>query len=387
MRIGIDATFLESRSLHSGMGVYARGLVRAMAAEQPADVDIVLLGYQPRPAAAPMELAWHQLRRVPAGKLSAWLSHQVMLSWAARRLRLDLLHVPGVNVRLSLPGVPFVTACPLVVTLHDVIPLSFYNGRTGPRLSPKLAAAVRLALVGVGRAARVITVSNAARNDILQHTTLRPDRVVAIYNGLDQPLAASAAAQAALAKRGVPDCYLLYAGSFEPRKNFGGAVAGYAAAVRLQPDLPPLVALVERESGHRQAALAGLAASGVGQRVILVDSLPDAELWALYAGASSLVYPSLYEGFGFPPLQAMACGVPVIASRAGSLEEVLGDGALYVDPRQPDDIARALLAVLSEPARVAALRQSGAAVARRFSWQRCATQTLAVYRQAARAGG
>jgi len=385
VRVGIDATFLEAGALHSGMGVYTRGLVSALAAEPGLAPDLVLLSYE-RPQAAPPELAWYPLPRLRVGKLSAWLSHQVLLGRAARRCQLDLLHVPGVNVRLSRPGVPLLTSCPLVVTLHDVIPLCFYNGRLGPKLPWKLTWAVRLALLAVRRAARVITVSRSARQDILRYTSIPAERVVAIYNGLDPRPARRTASAAALAHRGVPQDYVLYAGSFEPRKNFVGAVAGYCEAVRRLPSVPPLVALVERDSGHRPAAVAALAASGVHDRVVLVDSLADDELWQLYAGARCMLYPSLYEGFGFPPLQALACGVPVVASPAGALAEVLADAPLYIDPRAPEDIARGLITVLNEPMRAASMRQLGDQVARRYRWDTCAAQTLEVYRQVGRQG-
>src|SRR5581483_9436809 len=142
---------------------------------------------------------------------------------------------------------------------------------------------------------------------------------------------------------------LLYAGSYEPRKNLLGAVAAYRRALA-RLDLPPMVLLVEPESGYRAAVMAEVERSGVASRLRFVHSLSDVEVAALYRGATLFVYPSHYEGFGFAPLQALAAGVPVVASSAGSLPEVLGDAALFVDPRSVDEIAGGIVRLLTDAA-------------------------------------
>jgi glycosyltransferase involved in cell wall biosynthesis len=381
MRVGLDATFLMDGAVHTGMGVYARGLAGGLATVGGAEV--ILLGYGPRPAAAPQDLVWYAMPQLKAGRLSPWLSHQLVLPVVARRLHLDVLHVTGVNVRLSRPGIPFVSPCPLIVTMHDAIPLVYY-GRDGPPLPPRLRLAYQLALVCVRRAAAVIAVSETSRADILEHAALKAARVRSVYNGLDHVPPVDVKRQAELlATLGIHQRYLLYAGSYEPRKNLVGALDAYAAASR-DTELPLLVLLVERESGFRASVMAEVERSGLQDRLRFLHSLDDSQLTALYAGAELLLYPSFYEGFGFHPLQAMACGVPVISSTCGALPEVLGDAAVYADARQPEALGRAVVDLWLSPERRHALAQRGKARAARYRWETSAAATLDVYRSVAR---
>jgi glycosyltransferase involved in cell wall biosynthesis len=377
MRVGLDASFLAHDAIHTGMGVYARGLAQGLATVGGAEV--ILLGYGDRAAGAPDGLEWYRLPQLRAGRLSPWLSHQLVLPLIARRLHLDVLHVTGVNVRLSRPGVPFFSPCPLVVTMHDAIPLLYY-GHVGPPLPPRLRLSYQLALLGVRRAAAVITVSETSRRDILSCVSLDSQRVRVIYNGLDFFTPTDSRETTELLRGiGIQTPYLLYAGSFEPRKNLLGAVAAYAAALRHTP-LAPLVLLVERQSGYRAEVMAEVKRSGLRDRLIFLHSLDDEHLAALYARAELLIYPSLYEGFGFVPLQAMACGVPVVSSACGALPEVLGDAAAYVDASQPEAIGRLIVDLLQSPLRRAELRVRGTARAARYRWDSTAAATLEAYK-------
>jgi glycosyltransferase involved in cell wall biosynthesis len=379
MRVGVDGTFLQAEVRHTGMGVYSRELVAALAA-LPGGPELTLLGYGPRPAGLPEAAPWHRLPLPPAGKLAPWLGHQTGLPLAARRLGLDVLHVPGVNVRLSQPGLPGWSPCPLVVTLHDVIPLAYY-GRQGPPLPWRLRLAYRLATLALRRAAAVITVSHAARRDIVAHLRLRPDRLHVVHNGVRFAWPTDEMALPLLAARGVRPPYLLYAGSYEPRKNLLGAVDAYRRARGLA-DLPPLVLLLERDSGHRTAAMAALERSGVADHLTIIHSLTDDEQGALYRHAALMIYPSFYEGFGFVPLQALACGTPVIAARASSLPEVLGEAVRYVDLADPDDLATAIVELWRDRAAALALAARGPAQAGRFRWSETATRTYIAYEAA-----
>src|SRR5579875_1452964 len=143
MRVGIDATFLAPEVQHTGMGVYARHLIEALATRS-GSVQLTLLGYGSRPSPVPAGLAWYRMVPFRAGKLSPWLGHQIVLPRAARRLQLDVLHVPGINLRLAQPGLPFWMPCSLVVTMHDAIPVVYY-GRMGPPLPRRLRLGFRMA--------------------------------------------------------------------------------------------------------------------------------------------------------------------------------------------------------------------------------------------------
>lgn len=378
MNIGIDGTFLQPESLHTGMGVYTRGLISKLV-DISGSHNIVLVGYGPRPPAAPEGTVWHSLPALRVGRASPWLSHQLLLPHVVRQLDLDVLHIPGVNVRLSRPGIPFRCPCPLVVTMHDVIPLIYYSG-SGPRLPWRLRLGYRLGLLATCRARMIVAVSQKSRTDILRHLDLSEDRVRAVANGLDACwLKRGRRRRTAQRQRA---SYLLYAGSFEPRKNLIGAVEAYRRALA-ETDLPPLVMIVERESGHRAAVMDAVKRSGVADRLHFVDSLDDDELVELYEGASLFIYPSFYEGFGFPPLQALARGVPVIASEAGSLPEVLGDAARYIDPGLPDELAAAIVELYTEPDRARQLAAAGPGRARAYTWESAAQKMLAVYEEAA----
>lgn len=380
MRIGIDATFLEGSGRYTGMGVYTRGVATGLATVAGGS-EIFLLGYGPRPDGLPDPLQWVRLPLLPVGRAGRWPSHQLALPLVARRLGLDVVHVPGVNLRLSQPGVPFWLPCPLVVTVHDAIPRSYY-GVQGPALPWRLRLGYRLAILAVRRAKLVLTVSETSRRDLMTYLRIDPDRIRVVYNGLDRPdLRSEADDRTALARLGLAPPYLFYAGSYEPRKNLLSAVAAYREARRRRA-LPPLVLLVERESGHRAAVMAEVAQSGVGEHLRFVHSLSDAELTAVYRSAALFIYPSLYEGFGFAPLQALALGVPTIAARSGSLPEVLGDAARYVDPLDSRALAADILDLLDHPDEAARLAARGPARAARYRWDDAARQFLAAYADA-----
>ncbi|MGH7787018.1 MAG: glycosyltransferase family 4 protein, partial [Candidatus Binatia bacterium] len=194
-----------------------------------------------------------------------------------------------------------------------------------------------------------------------------------------QPLDATAAS-AVLARLGLAPGYIMHLGTREPRKNLPRLVRAYA---RLGAAAPPLVLAGATGWGVDElpALLDGL---GLRARVHLLGSVSTADLPALYSGAALFAYPSLYEGFGLPVLEAMACGTPVVSANVASLPEVAGDAALLVDPHDETALADAIGRVLREPALHADLRARGLARARTFTWQRCAAQTMAVYEEARR---
>ncbi|HLH74883.1 MAG TPA: glycosyltransferase family 1 protein [Chloroflexota bacterium] len=385
MKIGIDATFLEGGGQYTGMGVYTRGIARGLASVAR-DHEIFLLGYGPRPMSVPQPSRWEQMPLLTRGRAGRWLSHQVVLPLTARRLGLDVLHVPGVNLRLSQPGVPFWLPCPLVVTVHDAIPLMYY-GVDGPPLPWRLRQGYRLAVHAARQAQIVLTVSHVSRRDVIRYLSIRPERIKVVYNGLDEPAArGEREQQALLAGLGITPPYVFYAGSYEPRKNLIGTVAAYRQALN-QRDLPPLVLLVERESGHREAVLKKVAHLGITDRLHFVHSLSDEELTALYRFATLFVYPSFYEGFGFAPLQALALGVPVIASRTGALPEVLGNAARYVNPSDQNELAAAIVDLIDHPDEMAKLAERGPIQASGYRWDTAARQTLQAYAVAMGAQG
>ena len=347
MRVAYEQTGLELDA--TGSARAARELRAALAARS--DVALVDVAQPPgrggRVARGlARELTWFPLR----------------LGHAARRAGADVLHCP---MPLA-PPLPHPT--PTVVTVNDAIPWDHPEWLTRAH-----ALHARLVLApALRRAAAVVVPSAHTRERLLARVRgLDPGVVTVIPYGLGPQFSPGEA--------GPGEPFLLAVGTLQPRKNVEAALAAFE---RLVADGLEQRLTIAGGRGWRDAALLErIAASPAAARIDRVGHVSDAELLALYRGASCLLYPSRAEGFGFPPLEAMACGTPVVAARAGSLPEVVGDAAPLVDPDDVAGLADAVAAVLAQPA---PWRERGLAQAARFSWPACAEATVAVYRRAAR---
>jgi glycosyltransferase involved in cell wall biosynthesis len=360
VRVGLDLSITAFNA--AGNARYALCLEAALAAGG----DLELVRFE-LPAALRASAAG--ARRKALVLYWEFVYAPALLPLLARRARVDLLHCP-LPMPVGAPG------CPLVVTALDAIPALFphwFTQAMGLRLRRWLRR-------GVLAADALITISNRTADDLRR---LFPGLSTPVYPVLLGSFLDAAAAGPAAA--GPP--YLLCVGTLEPRKNLARAIEAYALLARARPDLPRLV--VVGGQGWGDVNLVQLAAQhGVADRVELAGFLSDADLGALYAGAELLIYPSLYEGFGFPVLEAMSMGCPVVTSCSSSLPEVGGAAALYADPADPAAIARAVARILDDAALAARLRADGLRRARMFTWQRCARETVAVYRRTlARCGG
>ena len=259
-----------------------------------------------------------------------------------------------------------------VVTIHDVAPLDhpeWMNRRfaTWYRfLIPRLARRVR----------HIIVVSESTRQRLLARTGVDPCKISVIYPGVDDRFSPTTADAIATLRRdlALPDGrYVLSVGSLEPRKNLGRLLAAWE---RVAAELPKDVWLVIAGAKGKRLVFAEVPElNHLPERVLLVGYVRDEDLPQLYAGAVAFAYPSVYEGFGSPPLEAMACGTPVVVGNRTSLPEVVGDAALMVDPYDVDSLARALLCVVTHSDLAARLRGAGLVRARRFSWDEAARAT------------
>jgi glycosyltransferase involved in cell wall biosynthesis len=298
--------------------------------------------------------------------------HQLGVVIAARRRGCRLVHLPA-SVG------PAATRFPVVATIHDVMPLQF------PRLfRPWFRTYAAFVIPRLARLARaVITVSQAAKGDLVHYLGLAPERITVIPHGVDPcfaPLPRDDPAAAAVRRRyALPEAYVLAVGSVEPRKNLPRVLE----AIRLLRDRPATrdVALVHSgPEGFRPEdvgrAVRALHLDGAAR---FLGYVPAEDLRALYAGARALVYPSLWEGFGLPVVEAMACGCPVITSRVSSLPEVAGGAAVLVDPESAEDIAAAVAQLWASDDARADLVRRGLDQARRFTWHAAARATLEVY--------
>lgn len=366
MRIALDGRPIDDH--FPGIGRYVFNLARALAETEPR-IELLLLHRSSGRANTRYDLdalrSYPRLRLVPVDAPNFSLREQWRLPAVLRQLQVDLYHSPYYLM-------PYGPSVPAVVTLYDLIPSRYPAGYSpGARLAFYLA--VRLA---VRRAARVITISRASAKDIQQQLGLPGARLAVIPLAADPEFAPrpAAAVTATRARLGLPDDYVLYVGSNKPHKNLPGLVQAY---LELEA-APPLIVAGHWDERYQQARqLAGRAP----ERVRFIGPVAVPDLPALYTGALLFVFPSRCEGFGLPPLEAMACGVPVVCSQASSLPEVVGEAGLLFDPNDPDALLAALRQALSDRALRSELRRRGLARAARFSWQATARQTAAVYAQ------
>ncbi|UCC62816.1 MAG: glycosyltransferase family 4 protein [Anaerolineae bacterium] len=352
-----------------GIGRYVVSLARAMAALLEGDERLVLLLDPGRPSFWDLRTLDGQRLRVVDVPLSPF---SLLQQWAVprllRRCQADLYHSPYYLMPYR-PGVP------ALLTVYDLIPLLFrehVSFRAG--LLFRWATALALRVAG-----HVLTPSEATRRDLLSVYRLTPEKVTSIPLAADPALRPRPAAEVETMRRkqGLPEGYVLYLGSNKPHKNLVRLVEAWA---RLQPQPYPLVVAGAWNPRYPEPRLRA-EALGLRPSVLWLGPIPESDLPALYAGATAFVFPSLYEGFGLPTLEAMACGAPVVCARIPSLLEVGADAALYFDPTSVAAMADALKRALADPDLRADLRQRGLARAAQFSWERAAQETLCAYRQ------
>lgn len=373
MRIGLDGKVLTLRA--GGTGRYAINLTRAMLAEAAArrpDLRFVIFT-GPQTSRAVMEEFRGACDECFIGAKSSVVRSLTLVPAALRRRRIDVFH------GMDHVGVPFVgKSGKYVATVHDVIPLILPETFT---LRHRLVA--RAALARVRRKADLVIVpSLAVKDDVERRLGLPADRVVVTPEGCEprfRPAAARTVAEVAARYR-LPPRYLLAVGVQDPRKNLTALLQAFAR-LRRHGDIDAGVQLVLAGTQGRLAApLARTVRTlGLESAVVLPGFIDDDDLPAVYSGAAVFVFPSLYEGFGLPVLEAMACGAPVVTSNAASMAEVAGGAAMLVDPRDVAGLAAAVAQVLHDERLRERLRGAGLARARQFSWKTAARQTLDAY--------
>jgi glycosyltransferase involved in cell wall biosynthesis len=369
MHVGIDSHSAEREG--EGNSTYCRGLVSALAALGGKD-EFTLFAASPvhafyRSLAGP---ARPRVVRVPQGAGLVRLG--AALGLAAARARVDCLHVQYFA--------PFCHRRPLVVTVHDLgylhVPDAF---------PPALRMALRLLVPpSLARAARIITDSEFSRQDLAKRYDLGPDRIAVIPLGAREslgPLAPDAAAPV-LARYNLRPGYLFTLGRLNRRKNLDRLIRA-CALVREGGAADARLVIGGKPDFGVRPVLEGLRHAGDEGAVRWIGLVPEEDLPALYSGAAAFVYPSLFEGFGLPILEAMACGTPVVSSDRAAMPELVGDAGFVVDPESIEAMAAAIARLLRDRALAAELGQRGLARSRQYSWEETARRTLAVYHEAA----
>lgn len=372
MLITIDAS--PAVNGKAGLGRYAATLAGAVAAAHPGDVH--LFANMTREGAWPPTLEDLPRTTVRAGykpwRMAVLASQIVRTGWDRMLPRPAVFHA---TEHLLMP----LRATPTVLTVHDLIFKLF------PQHHKRLNywyLNVAMPLF-VRRADRVIAISETTKRDLMREYGTPEEKISVVYEAAAPHFAPPPAEQIAeiRARYGLPERYLLTVGTIEPRKNLPRLVEALAALRRADPALRLVVV------GARGWLLEGfddaIETFGQQEAVILPGFVPDEDLPALYAGATVTVLASLYEGFGLPVLEAMACGSPVACSATSSLGEIAGEAALTFDPADVEAITAALRRLLAEPDLRDDLCRRGLARAAEFSWERAARETWAVYAQVA----
>jgi glycosyltransferase involved in cell wall biosynthesis len=300
------------------------------------------------------------------------IREQIVLPLQLENEHPDVVHFPNFNV-------PLLQRTPLVLTLSDLIYYIYpqacpsWIGHQYARFMIRAAAK---------KASRIITLSEHSKRDLIRHLGCPPEKIAVVYPAIDSEVFRpqdSASVEVVKRKFGIQRPYLFYTGNHEPRKNLERLVHAF----RRIPNRRNFQLVLGGRVGRRhQAFYASIADLVATDEVILSGEIPEPDLPLLYAGAELFVFPSEYEGFGLPPLEAMATGVPVACSGATSLPEVVGDAAALFDPGSAGEMAAAMNRVLSSKQLASELREKGFERIRRFSWASAAQQIMHIYEQA-----
>jgi glycosyltransferase involved in cell wall biosynthesis len=305
------------------------------------------------------------------------INPRVRIPWE-QFLAPTLLRLNGADVFHGVLNVaPLFCPTPSVITIHDLAFLSF--PQTFRRINRSyLSWATR---ASAKRATRILAVSEATKAEIVRLLGIAPAKIVVTYDACDPRFVPPDPAELAAFRRrkGLPERFVLFLGTLEPRKNLPTLIDAYAK-IATSTDAPLLIG--GGKGWLYDEIFARAQALGLGDKLRFVGYIDGQEQPLWYAAATVFAFPSLYEGFGMPPLEAMACGTPVVTSTTSSLPEVVGDAGLTVDPRDPDALAAAMLRLLNDAELRAELRERGLRQARRFSWRETAERTLAAYRDA-----
>lgn len=373
IHIGLNAHLLSLSQSYRGAGIswYIVNLLKNLAQVSP---DFCYSAFLSDRAFQEPSLALY-LSRLPTHHPAARiLWEQFIQPMALRRAGVDLLHALAFVAPLAAP-------CPFVVTVYD---LSFL--RYPEAFRPFNRWYLRQFTVNsVKRARAVIAISESTRQDVINLLGAPPERVHTIYCGADEQFRPLPAAEVAAfrAARSLPETFVLFLGTLEPRKNVDGLIRAYGRWREQEPEAPPLI-IAGGKGWYYQHIFALVQSLNLTGTVRFADYVPQNELALWYNAASLFVYPSHFEGFGLPVLEAMACGVPVITSTASSLPEVTGTAgtACLVNPADTEALAGAMRQVLADQDLRQVMSQQGLNRAAQFRWDKTARETVEVYRQA-----
>ena len=362
---------IDARKIRDfGIGTYIRNLVCELAAIDRENRYLILTGQPGREILCDLPDNFEViLHRAPVYSVRELLT----MSWTLLRMRVDLYHATHYGLPAFLP-------CRAVVTIHDIIHLLY------PEFLPNRLAffyASRMIRRSLHRGDRVIVVSQNTRQDLMEYFQVDGGRIEVVYNGIDEvfrhPLP-DKDLERWLRNLGLERPYLLFVGNPKPHKNLDNVVKAYARALEMH-DFPHPLVCVGDKSGIAFKLRQRAEQLGIGDRLMLLGHVAQEALPAVYQGASLFLYPTLYEGFGLPVVEAMASNVPVITSNTSALKEVAAGYADLVSPLDVNSIARAIVNSVKDADHRESLRRLGQRRSQEFSWRKAAERTHEIYLQ------
>ena len=367
MRIGLDGIPLASAK--TGIGHYTLELARALAQIDHDDEFELISPFAFNSSSLDHDLPVN-LKKVEARRRKFWWA--VGLPLYMRRSATSLFH--GTNYEI-----PLFSKCPTILSIHDLSQLLYPETH--------LAQSVRRAryrLPLMARAAtKIITATEHVKREVVEHLKIDGEKIaVTPYapRPVFRPLSRSEAEETRT-RLGIEENFILFVGTIEPRKNLVTLLRAFAEVLR-STDLRPQLVIAGQKGWLTGETMSYIESEGLGERVKLTGYITDEDLRALYSCCAVCVYPSLYEGFGLPPLEAMACGAPVIASNVPSLSEAVGQAAYLVSPTDVQGLAGAIVKLLRDEAQRSHFSRAGLNHASQFTWERTARLTLEIYREA-----
>lgn len=365
-KIGIDAHSIGSHQ--SGCETYITNLLEGLAtADSPYE-------FVPFFTHAEEAASWRQkhenLHVVLLRMSQPLIRTYISIPWSARRLGIDILHTQFVG--------PLALSSKMVVTVHDIAyehyP-EFFTKRQVLQFKSTIPQTIR-------RAKKVLTISEYSKRDIIETYGIPEEKVVVTYDGVSEefkPLNNVGKKNKTTQKYGLDVPYFLAVGELQPRKNLNRLVMAYERLRNARPEIKHKLVIAGKKAWKSDPVMDLVARSRWLEDIIFTGYVPADDLPALYASATAFVYPSIFEGFGLPPLEAMACGTPVITSNRTALPEVVGEAGIMVEPLNVDEIAAAMASLALEPGMAKQLGIAGIKRASRFRWTDCVAKTLNVY--------
>ncbi len=366
LKVGFNGWFLERPE--TGTGQYSRKILDALTTR--AEVKVLALGG----------------RQLPAGKAllniyKVWFENALFPLFCLRE-HVDVAFVPYM-------GPPLFSPKPLVVTVHDLIPFLFPEYA----YSPLVKLYNFLVKAAIPKACLILADSAHTRKDVIGFFKVSPEKVRVVYPGIGEefkPVKDEARLRAVRERYGLSGRFFLYLGGFDRRKNIGLLLDAYQILRNKLGNQAPVLVIAGKAPTRESPALLNplkmVRERGLEDGVKFTGWVADEDKPSLYSMAEAFLFPSLYEGFGFPPLEAMACGCPVLASRSSSLPEVLGEAALLLDPNRPEDWAEGMEMVIKELDLAQSLQEKGVERAKIFTWESAARNVFSILEEAARRG-